>query len=435
LALTSNDLVVRILSYPLWKLIHRLAYVAAIALFIHRGFGTHDDMLGSTLALFAPLLLLEILRVLRQMYNFLAGLVHHMRAEHPAFEGVRKFRVTRKEAECDDITSFYLEPVDGRKLKPFKPGQFLTYELEIPGHPEPVVRCYSLSDAPHPKHYRASIKRVPAPKDKPEVPPGLGSNFFHDHVNVGDLLNVRAPSGSFHLNPRGKNPVVLIGSGIGLTPVLSMLKAMADLGSKREVWFFYGVRNKGEAAMQKEMEAAIARLPNGQLRICHSQPHKESVQGTDYHFNQRVTMDLLKEALPHNRYDFYFCGPGPMMQNLAEGFEAWGIPPARIHFEEFGPSTVKRRDATPGAAASATIFFKRSGKKLLWDGRQNSLLQFAESHGLKLRFGCRGGGCGTCKVRLLKGEILYPTPPGADPGPQYVLTCQGLPKGDLELDA
>lgn len=434
LAITSNNLIVRILSYPLWKFMHRLVYLAAVLIFFHRAFGPRDHLTGGTLVIFAPLALLEIMRVLREFYNFISGSIHAMN-QRPAFAGLRKFRVARKVTESRDIVSVYLEPVDGKKLKPFKPGQYLTYELEIPGRAEPLVRCYSLSDSPNPKYYRSSIKRLPAPKDKAEIAPGISSNFFHDHVQEGDILQLRAPAGSFFLNSRGSNPVVLIGGGIGLTPVLSMFKAMADIGSRREVWFFYGARNGEEMVLRRDMEEAVSKLPNARLYICFSQPDKNSISGKDYHVAQRVTVDLLKTILPHNRYDFYFCGPGPMTQGLAEGLEAWKVPSQKIHFEEFGPSTVRRRDAVPGAVSSARLVFRRSKETLQWDGKENSLLEFAEKHGLKLRFGCRSGNCGSCKVRLLKGEILYPKLPPAAPGSGYVLTCSALPKGDLELDA
>ena len=433
LALTSNDLIVRLISYSVWKFLHRIAYLAAALIFFHRAFGPSNNLVNSTVILFAPLVLLEVLRILRQMFNGVWGAAKRWR-HRPAFEGVRKFRVARKVVESKDITSFYFEPMDGRKLKPFKPGQYLTYELNLSGREVPLVRCYSLSDAPDPGHYRASIKRIPAPKDHPEFPAGLSSTYFHDQVKEGDILNVRAPAGDFFLEPGGHNPVVLIGGGVGLTPVLSMLKAMAARGSRREIWFFYGVRNDEEAALRGEMEEAMKRLPNGQLRHCHSQPGKLSIEGKDYHFAQRISVDLLKKALPHNRFDFYFCGPGPLMQSLAEGLEAWKVPARRIHFEEFGPSSV-RRGAVKGAASSAHLVFKRSKKKLEWTGQDNSLLEFGEKQGLKLRFGCRAGNCGSCKVKLLKGEVVYPKPPAADPGGNYALACQALPAGDLEIDA
>ena len=163
--------------------------------------------------------------------------------EEGAWNGYRKFRVSRKIEEAKDQCSFYLTPHDGRKVPPFDPGQFLTFRLDIPDQKKPVIRCYSLSEAPKADHYRVTIKRVPPPRDKPEIPPGLSSNYFHDMVEEGKILDIRAPGGQFYLDSTRQTPIVLIGGGIGLTPVLSMVNYIVDSGSNRETWFFYGVTN------------------------------------------------------------------------------------------------------------------------------------------------------------------------------------------------
>lgn len=150
-----------------------------------------------------------------------------------AWAGWREFRVAQRAFEDAAQTqcSFYLQPVDGRPLHAFKPGQFLTFALDVkPGGAEGaattrvITRCYSLSDQPDPAHYRVTIKRVPAPADHPEFEPGLSSNHFHDHVQVGDVLRVKAPAGHFFIDPDPNVPAVLIGGGIGITPMMSMLR-------------------------------------------------------------------------------------------------------------------------------------------------------------------------------------------------------------------
>ena len=439
LAATSNNLVVWILRYPLWKLIHRLAYFAATLAFFHRAFGVEKDdrassQLSTTLAMFAPLVVLESLRVVKQFVSGTARRVYKL-THQPAFRGWRKFRVARKVFENADITSIYLEPVNRRRLKPFKPGQYLTYEFHVPGRADPVIRSYSLSDAPVPHHYRASIKRIPRPRDHPDYPPGLSSNFVRDQLMQGDVIRVQAPAGTFTLTPVGQNPVVLLGSGIGVTPVLCMLKTLAAHKSRREIWFFYGTRNSSEDALRGEMEAAAAVLPRARLLVCHSNPTSDEVQGSDHHVAERISVDLLKRTLPHNRYDFYFCGPGPMMESCYDGLIAWGVSESHLHFEAFGPSSLKNKTLPKGVASSAKIVFRKSKKTLQWDGTKPSLLVFAESQGLHLKCGCRAGACGTCKVKLCKGEVVYSSPPAADPGSGRCLTCVGLPKGDLEIDA
>ena len=134
--------------------------------------------------------------------------------------------VDRKIPESETITSFYLMPEDGAALAAFTPGQFLTFELTIPGQAETLLRTYSLSDGPSSDYYRVSIKRVPPPRKKPDVPPGKGSGFFHDAIEEGTIIDVKAPNGDFFLDLAGTAPVVLIGGGIGVTPMVSMLNAL-----------------------------------------------------------------------------------------------------------------------------------------------------------------------------------------------------------------
>ena len=150
-----------------------------------------------------------------------------------AWPGWREFRVARREFEDRAHTqcSFYLEPVDGSLLPPFAPGQFLTFSLHVADSLAPqvdvsrsITRCYSLSDRPHPKHFRVTIKRVPAPLDRPDVPAGASSSHFHDHVQQGDVLKLKAPAGHFFIDPDASVPAVLIAGGIGITPMMSMLR-------------------------------------------------------------------------------------------------------------------------------------------------------------------------------------------------------------------
>lgn len=331
-----------------------------------------------------------------------------------AWQGFRPFRVERKTIEdaAQSICSFYLVPTDGQQLPAFLPGQFLTFRLDLPT--EQIVRCYSLSDAPCPDHYRVSIKRVPAPAGS-DLPPGRSSNHFHDRVAVGDILQVRAPGGHFHID-RGDSPVVLIGGGIGITPMLSMLHWCLAAQPGREVWLFYGVRNGREPVMKAELEALAAAHPNFRLRFCFSDPLPEEQHGRDYQYRGRVDVNLLRMSLPLKPYHFYICGPTPMMESLVAGLEDWGVPEARIHFEAFGPASIKRQPAAaavtaePATAESRTadatdivVTFAKSGKQLAWPAGAGSLLEFAEANGIHVDSGCRAGGCGSCQTTIRSG--------------------------------
>ncbi len=364
----------------------------------------------------------------------------------PAWPGYRTFRVARKLVEdgAGSVCSFYLVPEDGQALPPFLPGQFLTFGLDLPalsgGGTEQVIRCYSLSDAPRADSYRISVKRVPSPEGC-EVPPGRSSNHFHDQVASGSRLQVRAPAGHFHID-RGDAPVVLIGGGIGITPMLSMLNGCLAEQPGREVWLFYGVRHGGETVMKSHLEALAAAHPNFHLHLCFSAPRPEEVAGRDYQHRGRVDVDLLRMQLPLKPYHYYICGPTAMLESLVPALDDWGVPDARIHFEAFGPASIRRKQAAPAAAsptgepeAGLAVTFAKSGKQLQWQPAAGSLLDFAEANGIAVNSGCRAGSCGTCQTTIRSGEVAYRQAPDFDPEPGTCLLCVCTPKTGVTLEA
>ncbi|MFZ2301113.1 MAG: 2Fe-2S iron-sulfur cluster-binding protein [Gallionella sp.] len=369
-----------------------------------------------------------------------------------AWPGFRTFRVDRKTIEDagQSICSFYLRPEDGQPLPPFLPGQYLTFRLDIPsptGDIEQVVRCYSLSDIPRPDSYRISVKRVLSPEGS-HFPPGRSSTYFHDRVEVGNLLQVRAPAGHFHID-RGNDPVVLIGGGIGITPMLSMLNWCLAEQPGREIWLFYGVRDSRMMVMKSHLEALAAAHPNFHLRLCFSDPLPEDTEGSDYRHRGRVDVNLLRMQLPLKPYHFYLCGPTPMLESLVPALDEWGVPDAHIHFEPFGPSSIQRKipatilAAAPHAGAADTetsdtgivVTFAKSGKQLPWQPSAGNLLKFAESNGVAVNFGCRAGSCGTCQTIIREGEVSYRQPPDYDPEPGTCLLCSCTPETSVTLEA
>ena len=225
--------------------------------------------------------------------------VEQERAER-SWSGYRKFRIHRKVREIEAVHSFYLTPHDGKPLPPYEPGQYLTFQLRIPDRPKPVIRCYSLSDSPGPPdRYRVTIKKVPPPPDKPDGKPGLSSTFFNDHLQEGDILDVKAPGGSFVLSAKKNTPVVLIGGGIGITPVLSMLNAICDSVLKRETWFFLGVRNRAEHLMKEHLENLERENEHLRVCVCYSEPGPDDEPGRDYHHKgyAGVELELLSKVV------------------------------------------------------------------------------------------------------------------------------------------
>jgi len=354
-----------------------------------------------------------------------------------SWNGFRKFKVVSKVEETSDITSFYLAPHDGKELPEFLPGQFLTFQIPVPTQPHPVIRCYSLSDSPfHPERYRVSIKRVPAPRNEPTAPPGLVSNYFHDFLNENDIVDIKAPSGHFHLSMTKKFPVVLLAGGVGITPLLSMLNAITEMGSQREVWFFLGVRNKKDHVMKEHLEMVARENENVRLRVFYSAPGETDVLDEDYHVKGRVNVENLKTILPSSNFDYYICAPPPMVKDLRKDLADWGVPKKNIHFEAFGPATVKGCKAEPGKASGVkiNIQFEKSGKTLVWDSKSESLLDFAELNGISIDSGCRAGNCGTCLTAIKHGKVELVGEPGSEPEAGSC-TCISIPKEDLTLDA
>lgn len=357
-----------------------------------------------------------------------------------AWAGYRKFRLEGKVLEAESVCSFYLAPHNGRPLPPFLPGQYLTFRLAIPGQPREVTRCYSLSDSPdHTDYYRVTIKRLPPPPNVAGGRPGVASSHFHDHLQVGDFLDVKAPSGHFHLDVEHRGPAVLIGGGVGVTPVLSMLNYIASAPGNREAWFFYGVRNGREHVMKEYLREIAAQHQNIRVVVCYSDPLPEDRAGVDYDYAERVSVELLKRVLKVSNFDFYICGPPPMMETLTRDLGAWGVPENRVHFEAFGPASVKKiaRAAQPAAADApgAELNFTRSAKKLVWTQGAGSLLEFAEANGIHIDSGCRAGNCGTCATAVRDGEFGYLSSPGAEVEKGSCLTCIAVPKSALSIDA
>ena len=364
-------------------------------------------------------------------------------APESAWNGYRKFTVSKKVLECEDTYSFYLTPHNGRPLPPFKPGQYLTFELHPPNAGKPLVRCYSLSDgALTDDHYRVTIKRALPPTSDPAIPAGIISSYFSDHVKEGDILDVKAPSGRFYLDVEVDRPVVLISGGIGITPMLAMARHLTHLKDNREIYFFFGCRNSLDHMFREEVIELQKANSNMRLHICHSRPLARDVQGEAYHHEGRVTNDLMKEILPSSNYEYYLCGPGPFMDTLVNGLYDWGVPKKDVKFEAFGPATVKsgpqepKAEAEVGAQAVIPIVFARSGKTLPWNSELENLLEFAEKNGITtIEGGCRAGSCGSCLVAIKQGDVEYILEPGSAPEEGTCLSCICRPKGTMVIDA
>ena len=362
-----------------------------------------------------------------------------------ARKGFRNLVVQRKTAESVNITSFYLVAADGARLEQFLPGQFLTFDLAIPDQPGPVMRTYSLSDSPDRDYYRVSIKREPPPPDRLDLPGGLSSNYFHEQVDEETTLRVGPARGKFNLDPDSDRSVVLLSGGIGLTPLISMMNAIVRSDSGRRVWFIHGTRNGSEHAMGDHVRRMARENDNVNVHIRYSAPAADDLEGQDYDSSGRVDIELLKQLLPFDDYEFYLCGPPPFMKSLYCGLLGAGVAKSRIHYEFFGPASALTDEAEPLGQApvrsagqelggECEVVFARSGLTTTWNPDCESILDLAEHHGLNPDYSCRSGICRTCMCELVEGEVEYFEEPLNAPEPGRVLICVCKPKSKLVLD-
>ena len=225
----------------------------------------------------------------------------------PAWPGFRQMRVARIHKESDSVTSFVLAPIDGQPLPVFQAGQFVVLRLLVDPDKSPVLRSYSLSDLPAADHFRISVKN--------ELN-GIGSSFLCNRAREGDVLDVSAPRGSFTLRP-GQNPVVLLSAGVGATPVMSMLHALAAERSQREIWWIYGARNRAEHPFAEESRSLLKQLSRGRGYIVYSRPAAIDQVGADFDAPGHIDTALLEKIGVPQGSDFYLCGPSSFLQNYA----------------------------------------------------------------------------------------------------------------------
>jgi len=356
-----------------------------------------------------------------------------------SWSGTRPFRVGAVVDEAVDCKSYYLVPVDGHPLPRFEPGQFLTFSLPLDPRQKSLVRCYSLSERPREDYYRVTVKLARPPAGRTELSLGQGSHYFQSRVQVETVLEVQAPQGAFFLDPTDSAPVVLIGAGIGITPILSMANTIVAERNEQTAYVFAGFGNSSEHPFRQHMQELDEAHENLRFDVSYSRPMPADQMGRDYQQRGYVDVARLRQVLPSNNYRFYVCGPAAMMQTLVPALRAWGVPESHIHFEAFGPATVKSLNQTRTladiAAKPCQVEFLVAKASLAWDGGYESLLEFAESQGVPLDYGCRAGNCGQCMVSVRTGSVEHVKEPGLPLNKNQCLTCIGVPRGDVVLEA
>lgn len=343
----------------------------------------------------------------------------------------RRFRIDAIVEESTTIRSLCLAPVDGEAVVPHLAGQHLP--VRIADRDRFIRRSYTVSSAPSDGYYRLSVKRE-----------GTASALLHG-AREGDEIETLGPAGSFTIDARERSrPAVLLAAGIGITPLLSMLRHVIHEGDRtryrRPVWLFRSSRTFKERAFDVEIAELVER-GQGSVRDVRVLSAPSSADEGSYDAAGRIDVELLKAHLPFGDHDFYLCGPASFMQALYDSLRRLNIADNRIHAEPFGPSGLKR-DAGPGmrapsAAPAATepvrVILTKSGKEARWKPDDGPLLDLVEKRGLSPPFGCRAGHCGDCKTKIAKGAVSYPSNPSYVVSDEEALICCSVPAEGNDL--
>lgn len=286
----------------------------------------------------------DIINAWAEAYGFLADIligrekqIYAEQKEQPnGWNDFKDFRVMRKVVESDVITSFYLIPADGQGVPSFKAGQYVTIRVPSPcGHT--TMRNYSLSDKPGQDWLRISVKREMGPKA--DTPKGYVSNLLHDKLDVDGIVELAPPCGEFILDDTAPitRPLVLLAGGIGITPVLSMLKSSLEKTPERKIILVHGCLNEKVQPFVKELNDCASANKNLSMHFVYSEPTPIGVTRLENAIEGMIDAVLLDRLLPSKEADYYFCGPKSFMISIYHQLLAWGIPASQAHFEFFGP--------------------------------------------------------------------------------------------------
>ena len=357
-------------------------------------------------------------------------------AARPAAPGFRPLVVAAIEQESADVFSLTLRSEDGQPLPAALPGQYVVLRLQQPGAASPLLRSYSLSGPGSAERYRISIKFEPE---------GAAGIYLKERVHVGDALAVSSPRGAFVLES-GEQPVVLLSAGIGATPVLAMLHALAETRSTRQVLWLHAARDREHHPFAAEVRSLMLALPNGRSYVCYSRPGEHDRKGEDFDAAGHLSRSVFDEVGLAREAHVYLCGPTRFMAEMKDALANFGVAPGRVHVELFNGSE-SRTSGVVGAATRAPhlprgdaetgplVSFARSGIAAHWNAAAyQSILELAEACDVAVRWSCRTGVCHNCESGLVSGTVAYAPEPLDKPADGNVLVCCSQPIRDVVID-
>ncbi|MGA2810482.1 MAG: MOSC and FAD-binding oxidoreductase domain-containing protein [Candidatus Acidiferrum sp.] len=354
-----------------------------------------------------------------------------------AAPGFRKLAVTAIDQESADVISLTMGSVDGQALATALPGQYVVLRLQPSADRPSLFRSYSLSGQPSTELYRISVKIEPN---------GVAGNYLGEHVQVGDVLEASAPRGSFVLQP-GDRPILLLSAGIGATPVLAMLHALAKARSTRQVLWLHAARDGKHHPFAAEVRRLTVGLLHARSYVSYSRPGPGDRIREDFTAAGRLSQSIFNELDVPRDGDVYLCGPARFMADMKESLANYGVPPQRLHSEIFNgsesrmpgvTSSPKRIPHLPDEDDTQTgplVSFDRSGITAHWvPSAYQSILELAEACDIPVRWSCRTGVCHSCESGLVSGAVAYAPQPLDEPAAGNVLLCCSQPTGDVVID-
>jgi ferredoxin-NADP reductase/MOSC domain-containing protein YiiM/ferredoxin len=357
-------------------------------------------------------------------------------ASHPVAPGFRPLIVTAIDRESEDVISLTMQNSDGRPLVAALPGQYVVFRLQPGADGQSLFRSYSLSGPVSTERYRISVKIEPN---------GAAGTYLQKHVSVGDALDVSSPRGNFILQS-GDRPLVLLSAGIGSTPVLAMLHALADAGSTAQVLWLHAARDGQHHPFSAEVRRLMLALKNGRSYVCYSRPGSHDKIGEDFDAAGHLSLTSLAKVELPQMADVYLCGPNRFMADMKVALASMGVEQERIHIEIFNGG----ESMTPGIVSAATrgphapeddantgplVSFSRSGIAAHWNGSAyQSILELAEACDVPVRWACRTGVCHSCESGLVSGKVVYRPEPLDRPADGNLLACCSQPAGDVVID-
>ena len=439
LAVTSTNAMIRKLGPARWKLLHRLAYVVAILGVAHYYMLVKSDV-RQPLAFAAALTPLLGFRSVKHYLDLRraaampkSGQLAKPQMTRPFWNG--ELVVENIHYETHDVKTFrFIHP---QSDIPFahRPGQYMTLTLNIDG--QTVKRSYTIASSPAQRgHVELTIKRNPE---------GIVSRYMHDQLNAGDKIRIGAPGGKFFFDDLQAKAVVLIAGGVGITPLMSILRNLADRSWGGKIYFINAMRSTADRIFADEIANLAKRFENLHVLNYYSQSDPSTIDATPSERWQERSgylnaSDLSAFVPDLKTLPVFLCGPDPMMQAVRKMIVSLGTPNEQIATEEFvSPRSVAGREQSSNSSqpedtglangAVASITFSTSNQSIEVDA-SSTVLEAAEQAGVAIPWECRSGICGQCKLRCISGRVTMDSRDALSKSEEangFILACQSHP--------